>query len=56
MKAIRAMQNGEADVLQLQDIPMPKPQADEALVQIKVAGLNFIDIYQRRGRYQTALP
>jgi NADPH2:quinone reductase len=56
MKAIRVTQYGEADVLKLQDIDKPKPEPSQALVRIEAAGLNFIDIYQRRGRYPVPLP
>ncbi len=35
---------------------MPEPKPDEALVQIKAAGVNFIDVYFREGRYPTAIP
>ncbi len=56
MKAIRVDQTGDASVLQLQDIPRPKPGVGEALVRIKAAGINFIDIYQRSGRYPLDLP
>ncbi len=38
------------------DLPAPKPKANEALVQIKAAGVNFIDVYVREGRYPTPLP
>lgn len=53
MKAIRISEYGDANVLQLQDIPKPTPAADEVLVSLKAAGLNFIDIYLRRGDYRS---
>src|SRR5271169_5660989 len=56
MKAIRIYQNGDANVLQLEDIPKAKPQAGQALVRLKAAGVNFIDIYMRAGHYPTDLP
>jgi len=56
MKAIRMVEYGDADVLQLQDIPKPTPAAGEALISLKAAGLNFIDIYMRRGYYPNPLP
>ena len=56
MKAIRITQNGDASVLQVQSLPQPKPGNGEALVRLKAAGLNFIDIYMRTGRYPRELP
>lgn len=50
MKAIRIHQHGDLNVLQLEDIPMPKPGKGQVLIRIKAAGLNFIDIYYRQGR------
>jgi NADPH:quinone reductase len=56
MQAIRITQNGDASVLQVQSLPQPKPGNGEALVRLKAAGLNFIDIYMRTGRYSRELP
>jgi NADPH2:quinone reductase len=38
------------------DLPAPKPNANEALVKITAAGVNFVDVYFREGRYRAALP
>ena len=56
MKAIRVSANGDASVLQIQDVAKPIPNAGEVLVQLKAAGLNYIDIYQRAGRYPVPTP
>lgn len=57
MKAVQIDQNGDASVLQVKkDIPVPIPEKGEALVRLKAAGLNFIDIYMRKGQYPTSLP
>jgi NADPH2:quinone reductase len=56
MKAIQVQQNGGPDVLQFADVPMPQPKANEAVVRISASGVNFIDIYQREGRYKISLP
>ena len=56
MKAIQVSQPGGPEALTVVDVPAPKPKPDEALVQIKVAGVNFIDVYFREGRYPAALP
>jgi NADPH:quinone reductase len=57
MKAIKITINGEAEVLKLVDAgPVPRPAAGEALVKIHAAGVNFVDIYHRRGYYPMKLP
>jgi NADPH:quinone reductase len=56
MKAIQVSQVGGPEVLKLVDLPIPEPKPNEALVQIKAAGVNFIDVYFREGRYPAPLP
>lgn len=56
MKAIQITQYGGPEVLKLQDSKIGKPGPGQALVQVKAAGVNFIDIYQRRGTYPVKLP
>ena len=56
MKAIQVSQVGGPEVLTLADVPVPQPKPNEALVQIKAAGVNFIDVYFREGRYPAKLP
>ncbi len=56
MQAIQVSQTGGPEVLVPADLPQPKPKANEALVNIKAAGVNFIDVYVREGRYPTPLP
>ncbi len=56
MKAIQVQQVGGPEVLQLVDVPTPQPKANEALVEINAAGVNFIDVYYREGRYKAATP
>ncbi len=38
------------------DLPVPSPKPNEALVEIKATGVNFIDVYFREGRYPAQLP
>jgi NADPH2:quinone reductase len=40
----------------LVDIPVPEPKPNEGLVKIAAAGVNFIDVYFREGRYKAAIP
>jgi len=50
MKAVRVDAFGGPDVLHVSDVPRPKPAAGEALVHIAVAGVNYMDVGNRRGR------
>ena len=56
MQAIQVSQVGGPEVLTTVDLSVPSPKPNEALVQIKAAGVNFIDVYLREGRYPTSLP
>jgi NADPH:quinone reductase len=56
MKAIRVHAHGGPEALHLDELPQPQPSAGEALVAIEAAGLNFIDVYFRKGLYKAALP
>lgn len=56
MKAIQVKQPGGPEVLELVDIPVPQPKANEAIVKLAAAGVNFIDVYHREGRYKVPLP
>ena len=56
MKAIQVSKAGGPEALILVDVPIPTPKPNEALVEIKVAGVNFIDVYLREGRYPAPLP
>lgn len=56
MKAIRIHQFGELEALQYEDVPMPEPGEAQVRVKIEATGLNFIDVYQRKGLYKPPLP
>jgi NADPH2:quinone reductase len=56
MKAIQVTQTGGPEVLKLVELPVPEPRPNEAVVQIEAAGVNFIDVYFREGRYPAPLP
>lgn len=56
MKAIQVQKTGGPEALTLVDVPVPKPKPNEALVKISAAGVNFIDVYFREGRYPATLP
>ena len=56
MRAIQVSQPGGPEALTSVDVPVPTPKPNEALVEIKAAGVNFIDVYLREGRYPAPLP
>jgi NADPH:quinone reductase len=56
MKAIQIKEFGGPEVLKIEEVAIAKPGKGQALVRIEMAGLNFIDIYQRRGTYPVKLP
>src|SRR5260370_14851319 len=56
MTAIEVARHGGAEVLTLVDLPIPQPKPNEIVVKIAAAGVNFIDVYYRDGRYPMATP
>jgi NADPH2:quinone reductase len=56
MKAIQVKQPGGPEALELVDLSIPQPKADEAVVKLSASGVNFIDVYFREGRYKSPLP
>lgn len=56
MNAIRINQTGGPEVLRYEELPAPTPGPADALVRIEAVGVNFVDIYNRKGLYQTPTP
>ena len=56
MRAIQIKSYGGPEVLELVELPDPVPGPGEALVRLHFAGVNFTDIYQRKGTYPGTLP
>ena len=56
MRAIRALNPGGPEVLQLDELPDPEPGPGEVAVEVAAAGVNFIDVYRRSGRYAVPFP
>jgi NADPH2:quinone reductase len=57
MKAIRVEKQGGPEVLKLLDVaPLDAPGPGQALVRIVAAGVNFVDVGQRRGTYPRQVP
>lgn len=53
MKAIRVHELGGADKLTLEDVEKPTPKADEVLIKVAAAGINYADTMMRAGNYLT---
>ncbi|MFC4163161.1 NAD(P)H-quinone oxidoreductase [Epilithonimonas zeae] len=51
MKAIVITKPGAPDVLELQEYPTPEISGDEVLIEVKAAGINRPDVFQREGNY-----
>ena len=56
MKAIQIHETGGPEVLQLLDSPIPQPGPGQALIRIEAIGVNFVEIYFRKGVYKATLP
>jgi NADPH:quinone reductase len=53
MKAIRVHELGAADKLSYEDVEKPTPKADEVLIKVAAAGINYADTMMRSGNYLT---
>jgi NADPH2:quinone reductase len=42
--------------MEVAELPVPQPKANEAVVKLAASGVNFIDVYFREGRYKAPLP
>jgi NADPH:quinone reductase-like Zn-dependent oxidoreductase len=57
MKAIRVEKQGGPEVLELLDVaPLEAPGPGQAVVRVVAAGVNFLDVGQRRGTYPRQVP
>jgi NADPH:quinone reductase len=56
MKAVFVEQPGGVENLKYADIPTPSPGPGQALVKIAASGVNYIDIYFRKGVYPAPPP
>jgi NADPH2:quinone reductase len=56
VKSIRVHAAGGPEVLRLEEAPVPAPGAGQVVIRVEAAGVNFIDVYHRKGLYPVALP
>src|SRR5947208_2153269 len=54
MKAIRVTEHGGPEVLRLREVDTPPVGPGQARVRLDAAGVNFVDVNQRRGGFGTA--
>jgi NADPH:quinone reductase len=54
MKAIRIEEYGGPETLRLRNFELPDPGPGEVHVKLRAAGLNFVDVYLRRGELRAA--
>ncbi len=54
--AVTVDQFGGPDVMQLRNVALQPPAADEVTIRQSVIGFNYIDVYQRSGVYPLPLP
>lgn len=51
MKAIRVLQFGGPEVMQLKNVPDPEPGPSQVLIHARAVGVNPVETYIRAGRY-----
>ena len=56
MKAIQISNTGGPEVLTLTELPIPQPGPGQVLIRVEAVGVNFIEIYFRKGVYKASLP
>ena len=56
MKAIQIRDTGGPEALQLVELPIPVPGPGQVLIRMEAIGVNFIEIYFRKGQYKATLP
>jgi NADPH:quinone reductase len=56
MQAIQVEQPGGPEVLRVAEVDAPQPGPGQVLVDLTATGVNFVEIYQREGRYPRETP
>ena len=52
MNAIQIQAIGGPEVLQMAELPIPAPGPGQVLIRVEAIGVNFIEIYFRKGTYK----
>jgi NADPH2:quinone reductase len=55
MKAVRFHAFGGPEVLRVEELPVPEVGADDVLIKVAAAGVNYADLMRRAGTYQPDL-
>jgi NADPH2:quinone reductase len=56
VRAVLVPSSGAADALQVTEVDRPSPGAGQLLVRVAVAGVNYMDVYQRSGTVSLPTP
>lgn len=56
MKAMQIQETGGPEVLRVAELDIPEPGPGQVLIRVEAVGVNFIEIYFRKGTYKTTLP
>jgi NADPH:quinone reductase len=56
MKAIQIQSTGGPEVLEPVELPIPEPGPGQVLIRVEATGVNFIEIYFRKGVYKASFP
>jgi NADPH2:quinone reductase len=56
MRAIVLGRHGGPEELRVVDVPDPEPAPGQVVVQVSAAGVNYRDVYERKGIYPAPLP
>jgi NADPH:quinone reductase len=56
MRAVRISSHGGTEVLELVDVPPPEPGPGRLLADVAAVGVNYRDVYERKGAYGGNLP
>jgi NADPH2:quinone reductase len=56
LKAVLLRETGGPERLESEEVPDPEPEDGQVLVRVRAAGVNFLDVLVRQGRYPQAPP
>src|SRR5262245_40035064 len=54
MQAVVVPQTGDAEVLELREVPAPEPGEGEVSIRVAYAGVNYSEVMARRGDFRAA--